>query len=66
MLWKALTLAAAALALWSLARRALGLPGGDGREPAPGSRVEDLARCAACGAWRARLEPCACETPPTP
>jgi hypothetical protein len=66
MLWKALTLAAAALALWSVARRALG-PGSGGERGRPANpRIEDLARCVSCGAWRPRIEPCACATPPTP
>ncbi|PJA60019.1 MAG: hypothetical protein CO163_06095 [Rhodobacterales bacterium CG_4_9_14_3_um_filter_71_31] len=76
MLWKLLTLLGVALAIWGLARRALGLtaarpapprqPGVDGRGADGRGAVADLARCPACGAWKAPDAPCACRTPPTP
>ncbi len=73
MIWKLLTLLGVALAIWGLARRALGLttPRPNATRPPvtrqPGdANVADLARCPTCGAWKAPDAPCACRTPPTP
>jgi hypothetical protein len=66
MLWKIVTVAVAALALWNLARRIAGPPASERPGGAPGRGVEDLARCVDCGAWLPRAEPCLCATPPTP
>lgn len=65
MLMKFLTLLGVAVALWSLARRAMGALGGEPPRPARHGAA-DMVRCSACGAWRAPEEACACRTPPTP
>lgn len=67
MLFKLLTVIGVAMALYGMARRALG----QGRTPPPqargkGGAVADLTRCARCGAWRPPEESCACAVPPTP
>ena len=63
MLWKLVTLVAAGLALWSVARRTLGAT----RPHAAARRgAEDYARCPACGAWRPAGADCACRLPPVP
>jgi len=66
MLMKFLTLLGVAVALWSVARRAMGLVGGDAPPRPVRHGAADMVRCRACGAWRAPEEPCACRTPPTP
>lgn len=67
MLWKLLTLLGVALAIWGLARRALGLTAASRpASPRQQGAIADLARCPSCGAWKAPDEPCACRTPPTP
>ncbi|TVQ57494.1 MAG: hypothetical protein EA355_04335 [Rhodobacteraceae bacterium] len=66
MLLKILTLVGAALALWSMARRAAGLVRTPAPRVGPGGGAEEMVRCRACGAWRAPGATCACALPPTP
>jgi hypothetical protein len=62
MLLKILTLAGAALAFWGFLNRAIGVA----RPVSPRAGAEDMVRCSACGAWRAKGADCACALPPTP
>ncbi len=68
MIWKILTFAGVAIAVWSMVRRFAAVaqpPSSPPARPGP-AQVEDLVRCGACGAWKAPAEPCACQIPPTP
>lgn len=68
MIWKILTLAGVAIAVWSMVRRFASVAQPPPPPPvrAGSAQVEDLVRCAACGAWKAPAAPCACQIPPTP
>jgi hypothetical protein len=63
MLWKLVTLGAAAYALWSFLRRAIAVAA---PSAPPKGGAEEYARCPRCGAWRPAGEDCACRLPPVP
>ncbi len=64
MIWKLITLAGAAFALWTFLRRAMAVAAPPARRGAEGA--EDYARCPRCGAWKPAAGDCACRVPPTP
>jgi hypothetical protein len=65
-IWKLITLAGAAFALWSFARRALGAARPPARRGDAAQTAEDYDRCRRCGAWKPAGGDCACRLPPTP